>query len=79
METRLVQVVSELHLDPPVPRAPEVYVFRAAFKGHAHSLSPSPLDLSAHSQPHWVPPSPRAKGVCREGQETVSIRKGGVL
>lgn len=43
----------------------------------------SPPDCSAHSQCHWIPPSPRAKGVCGEagrwpGSDRRSALRGGV-
>lgn len=63
----------------PTPKPLEWAMLRAACKGYPYTLPYSSLDLSALLQPHWVPPSPRAKAICREGWEVVCLRKGGVL
>lgn len=64
----------------PFPRNPlKRAVLRAACKGCPHALPYSFLNLPALLQPHWVPPRPRAKAICREGWEMVSLRKGGVF
>lgn len=82
METGLTQAV-RVHSDPTVPRPHppgprnplKWAVLRAACKGCPYALPYSSLDLSALLQPHWVPPGPRAKAICREGGEMVSLRK----